>query len=258
MKEISLISKYVLYDLLRSKFIIALAILLFSMSAVFFYMDANVSKTLLSLLNIVLLLIPLVTTVFTTIHFYNSREFMEMLLSQPISRRSLFFAQWISVSLSLCIAFLAGVGSAIIIWAPQPIFIWLIICGIFLILVFTSVSFLISAMLADKTHGMGATLLTWFFFSVIYDGLVLMLLFAFSDYPLEKPVLILTALNPIDLARLLLLLKLDNAAIMGYTGTIFQDFLGTNKGIIICILILVVWLIVPLQIAWRKFYRKDF
>ena len=49
-----------------------------------FSLEDNSTKGLLTLLNIILLTIPLVTILFTTIYIYNSAEFIELLLSQPI------------------------------------------------------------------------------------------------------------------------------------------------------------------------------
>jgi hypothetical protein len=58
----------------------------------------------------------------------------------------------------------------------------------------------------------------WFYFALIYDGLILLILFSFSDYPLEKITLLLSALNPIDLGRISIMLKMDVSALMGYTA----------------------------------------
>ncbi len=62
---------------------------------------------------------------------------------------------------------------------------------------------------------------------------MLRILFAFRDYPIEKFILFLAFLNPVDLIRIIMLMQLDTAAIMGYTGAVFNEFLGSSKGIII-------------------------
>ena len=49
------LSKYVLYDILRSKIIIAYTLFLFIVSISMFQMEENSSKAMLSLLNIVLI-----------------------------------------------------------------------------------------------------------------------------------------------------------------------------------------------------------
>src|SRR3972149_2477085 len=75
------IFKYVMYDILRSKLIISYTILLFAISFGIIYTGKDVSKAVISLLNIVILIVPLISIIFGTIHFYNSREFMEMMLA---------------------------------------------------------------------------------------------------------------------------------------------------------------------------------
>jgi Cu-processing system permease protein len=67
----------------------------------------------------------------------------------------------------------------------------------------------------------------------------------------------LVSLNPIDLARIVILLKLDVSAMMGYTGAFYQNFFGSGGGIIYSLLIMIVWILLPLLIAHRKFCLKD-
>jgi Cu-processing system permease protein len=69
--------------------------------------------------------------------------------------------------------------------------------------------------------------------------------------------LILSGLNPIDMGRILILLKLDVSALMGYTGAIFQNFFGTTSGIIITTLVMFLWTILPVSLSLAKFKKKD-
>ncbi|MEO5600873.1 MAG: ABC transporter permease, partial [Cyclobacteriaceae bacterium] len=80
------IIKYVLYDLLRTRFILLYTLLLLLSTIVLFQFDSDPGKIVLSLLNIVLMVVPLVSIVFTTIHFFNSYEFIELMLAQPVNR----------------------------------------------------------------------------------------------------------------------------------------------------------------------------
>ena len=54
------LTKYVLYDILRSKIILAYTLFLLVLSVSMFQMEENSSKAMLSLLNIVLIVLPLV------------------------------------------------------------------------------------------------------------------------------------------------------------------------------------------------------
>ena len=100
--------------------------------------------------------------------------------------------------------------------------------------------------------------MVWLLGTLLYDGLILLVVTAFADYPLERALLGLTLLNPVDLARVLLLLKFDAGAMMGYTGAVFERFFGTAQGMIVAACALVVWSGLPLVLAARRFRAKDF
>src|SRR6186713_2333296 len=113
------LSRYVLYDILRSKIIIAYTAFLLVISCSMFQMEENSSKAMLSLLNIVLIVLPLVSLVFTTIHYYNSYEFIELMSSQPMSRTRILLSEYAGVSISLLSAFFVGVGVPVLIYAAD-------------------------------------------------------------------------------------------------------------------------------------------
>ena len=94
--------------------------------------------------------------------------------------------------------------------------------------------------------------------AILYDGAILGVVTAFSDYPLERPLLGLTLLNPIDLGRVLLLLHFDTAALMGYTGAVFERFFGTALGTIVAVGALLLWTALPWVLSLRRFRTKDF
>src|SRR5690606_728773 len=104
------ISKYVFYDILRNKVMLAYALFLFVVSMSLFQMEENSAKAMLSLLNIVLIVVPLVSMVFSTIHWYNSYEFVELMLTQPIGRKKVLMSEYMGIGTSLVTAFLLGVG----------------------------------------------------------------------------------------------------------------------------------------------------
>ena len=236
---------------------IAYTLFLLVISLSFFQMEANSGKAVLSLLNVVLIVVPLISLVFSTIHWYNSYEFIELMLTQPISRKKVLLSEFSGIASSLVTAFLIGVGLPVLIYNPDNIGLALIIVGTLLTLSFTSIAFLASVKSKDKSRGIGIALLLWFYFALIYDGLVLMILFSFSDYPMEKITLLLSSLNPIDLGRIYLMLQMDVSALMGYTGATYKDFFGSNIGLFYTIGIMFIWIIFPIMLAVRSFNKKD-
>ena len=251
------ISKYVLYDIVRNKVMIAYTLFLFIVSMSLFQMEENSSKAVLSLLNIVLIVIPLVSLVFSTIHWYNSYEFIELMLTQPISRRKVLLSEYAGISSSLITAILVGVGIPIFIYNFNSTGISLLLIGCLLSLVFTSIAFWASVKSKDKARGIGIALMLWFYFVLIFDGLILLIIFTFNDYPLEKVTLVLSSLNPVDLGRIFIMLHMDVSALMGYTGAIYKDFFGSSIGLLYTLGIMVIWMIVPLWLSLRSFRNKD-
>lgn len=249
--------KYVLYDILRNRIVIAYAVFLFLVSFGLLSFEENSSKAFMSLLNITLIVVPLISIVFGTIHFYNSYEFIELLLSQPFSRTSIFISQYLGVSVSLSTAFIVGMGIPIILYSPDRTGLTLIITGLLLTISFVSLSFLSSVLARDKAMGIGIALLLWFLFSLIYDGLILMLILSLSEYPVEKLTLVLVSLNPIDLGRIFVMLQMDISAMMGYTGAVYKDFFGGSGGMLYTFLIMFLWIFLPFILANRIFNRKD-
>ena len=252
------IAKYVMYDILRNRFVMLYTLFLLMVTLSMFSLDSDPGKATLSLLNIILLVVPLVSIIFTTIHFFNSYEFIELLLAQPVNRKTIFFAEFFAISLALSLAFLMGVALPMLLINFTGSTLYLILAGLSLTFVFVALAFGASVSTRDKAKAIGVTLLFWFYFTLIYDGLILYVIYSFSDYPLEKVTLMLVSLNPIDLARIIILLKLDLSALMGYTGAFYKNFFGSSLGIIYSFLFLVVWTMVPLMLAMRKFVRKDF
>jgi Cu-processing system permease protein len=251
------LSRYVLYDIFQSKVILGYTLFLFVISMALFNMEENSSKAMLSLLNIVLIVIPLISLVFATIHYYNSYEFIELMLSQPMSRTQILLSEYTGVAVSLVTAFLFGAGIPVIIYAFDETGLALLFTGCSLTLIFCSIAFFASVRSRDKARGIGAALLLWFYFALIFDGIVLMILFAFSDYPLERLTLLLSALNPIDLGRIFIMLKMDVSALMGYTGAVYKDFFGSAAGMLFTMGIMLLWMLIPLLLAVRSFKRKD-
>jgi Cu-processing system permease protein len=133
----------------------------------------------------------------------------------------------------------------------------MVLMGIILTIVFISIATLAAVLARDKARGIGVSILLWLYFALIFDGLVLFLLFQFQDYPMEKPMVVLSGLNPIDLGRILILLNMNISAMMGFTGAVFRDYFGTDAGAIIASLVLCLWMVTPIWLSTRRFSRKD-
>jgi len=158
---------------------------------------------------------------------------------------------------SMTVAFLIGIGIPVIIYSPTSTGFVLILSGVALSLSFISIAFLASVAMRDKAKGIGMSLLLWLYFAIIYDAIVLGILFSFQDYPLDNAVIGLASLNPIDMARIMVLMKMDVSALMGFTGAVYKQFFGSSLGFIYTMLLMLVWIILPLIASVRVFKKKN-
>jgi Cu-processing system permease protein len=142
--------------------------------------------------------------------------------------------------------------------AQRAALLTLLALGVVLTSVFTAIAFWIALRAEDRLRGLGMALGVWLLLGLLYDGVVLFVVAVFSDYPIERPLLLITFANPIDLGRMLMLLQLDVAALMGYTGAVFQRFFAGTSGIALASAALAGWVLVPLALGARLFRRKDF
>ena len=251
------IIKFVLQDILKNKIMLAYTVFLAVLTWGIFALEDNSSKGILTLLNTILLVIPLVSIIFSTIYLYNSGEFIELLLSQPIERKKIWISFFIGLSTSLGSAFLLGVAVPLMIFEPTMLGFIMILIGAIITAIFVAMSCLSTVLTRDKAKGIGISILLWLFFALLFDGLVLFLLYQFSDYPIEKIMVGVTACSPIDLARITILLHLDVSAMMGYTGAIFKQFFGTNLGLVSSFALLSLWVIVPFMFSLKRFKKMD-
>ncbi len=233
------------------------------LGVVLLFLNNDLSKAVITLMNVIIILVPLIGTIFGVMYYYNSREFTELLLAQPIKRSSIFLGQYFGVATSLAMSLIVGLGLPFIFYGIfNSNAIWdfslLLITGAFLTFIFTALAFVIALSNENRIKGFGYAILLWLFMAVIYDGLFLMSLLYFQEYPLDKFSLFATVLNPVDLSRVLILLKLDISALLGYTGAVFQKFFGTNFGVILSSFMLVLWVAVPTLCIWRIAKKKDF
>ena len=253
----SKIGHLVLIDIFKNKIVLIYAIVLLIITWSVFMLEDTSGKGLLTLLNVVLLVVPLMSLLFSTIYLYNSAEFIELLVSQPVKRQQIWLSLYFGLSLSLAGAFVVATIIPLLLFCSLAQALMMTITGFSVTLVFISLGFVASIVSRDKAKGIGIAILMWLYFALLFDGLVLFLLFQFAEYPIEKPMVILSIFSPLDLARINILMQMDAAALMGYTGAVFKQYFGSGLGLYITGFAMLLWVIVPLFISTRIFKRRD-
>ena len=255
------IAGYAARDLVRSRWLLAYAFFFFGATAALLRFSDTETKALLSLANVVLLVVPLANVVFGTMYISGSREFVELLLAQPVRRSQLFTGLYAGLALPVSVAAAAGIGLALLASGASPATLAIggsvALVAALLGAVFTSIATAIAYLIEDRVRGLVVAIGVWLLLAVLYDAAVLMAAVQFADYPLERPMLAAMIANPIDLARLLVLQQFDVAALLGYTGAVFQRFFG-GAGAFVAASAALLWIALPAFAGARLFHRKDF
>ena len=254
---------FCLKDLFRSRFI--LFYFLFHLAAGFGIMQyaPNASAGLGALLSLVIFLAPLCSIVFGTLYFYQSRGFQELMLAQPVGRMPLLAGQGLAVAAALGTAFCLGLGIPTILsgmggpgeYATLALFLG---GGLLLHLSFLALAFLVAISMEDRLRGFSTSLVIWLALVFLYDGALLFLLTWLSDYPLDRFTIGAILLNPVDLERILVLMRLDASVMLGYTGAVFRRFFGTSTGIAAALGAMAFWVAAPALLFFQRLRKKDF
>ena len=255
--------KFELSDLTRSRWLVAYVLGVALATDALLRFNGADQRAILGLVNVVLLIVPLVAITFGTMHLYARRDFIELLLAQPLRRRDIFTGLYLGLTIPVGVGMVVGIAVPAAwhgAWTPSlaGALGTLLAVALTLTAVFVALAFCIAVRCEDKVRGLAIAMAVWMAFAVLYDGAVLLLVSIFADASLERPMLAAMLANPVDLARVVLLLQLDISALMGYTGAVLRNAFGSAQGLVLAIFALALWVTVPLWLGGRSFVRKDF
>ncbi len=152
------IIKYSIYDLIRSKWSYIYFLFYLLLGFVLLFLNTNISKSIITLMNIIVVLTPLIGTIFGAMYYYNSKEFIMLLLAQPIKRKIIFLGQFLGLAISLSLSFLLGIGIpffsyGVLISSDIFNFISILLVGIVLTFIFSAISYNIAIANENKIKG---------------------------------------------------------------------------------------------------------
>jgi len=263
-KPIYIIAKREFLDAVRNRWFFFFAVLFIILDSTVSYSgiisggDNTFLKPAISLLNLVLILVPLMALIMGANSFTGARESWELLLIQPISRKEAMLGKYIGLGTVITATILLGFSSAGVIlilnigYSEISHFLFLILLSVLLSLIFLSIASLASIVLGEKAKSIGISFILWFWFVIVYDFILMGLTLTFGGI-----IIAVLFLNPADLVRTVLLTSIGNAALVGPAGAVLNKTFGTPTGIILSLAVLLAWLLIPLLIALFIFEKKD-
>jgi Cu-processing system permease protein len=192
------------------------------------------ARTSTSLINLVGFIVPLFALLLGVFSFISNREYLEMVVAQPISRFQVIFGKYFGLILTL-------LGSTIIGFSIPGILISLrigtegaanyalvILFSMFLGIVFTGFAILISQFTNRKQITLGIAMGFWIFFELVYGLILLGFTLYLSPSILKSSLLFGLLGNPIDIFRVISLLVVGGAEFFGPAGATLIKIVGTG------------------------------
>ena len=219
-------------------------------------------RTTASLINLVLMLIPLMGLMLGCISISGEREkgTLHYLLSHPISKREIFAGKFgglfFSLIFTITIGFALG-GIAIFFKSgSSDISKYLLDLLITIILASSviSIGMLISACTRKISKSIGIAIFVWFFLIILSDlGIIgSVILFNLGI----EPTFYLTMLNPTEVYKILSVLVLSSRfEILGPVGIYISDTMGRSGALLVLTLVLLLWTLIPFVISYQYFCR---
>jgi len=252
--------EFQLRNALRSRWVLLYGGGLLLLTALLFRFGGTAEQVVVSLLNVVLLLVPLVALLYGVLGISSAREFLELMLAQPLQRQELFWGTFGGMALPLLLLPPLSIGIPWLVFAAGrwELLLTLSLGSMVLSLIGAAAGVAFALRWEERLHAIGVAFGFWFALTILYDGFILWAGIALRDYPIEHGLLLALVLNPVDLVRVATLLQLDAAALLGYTGAALERFAGSTLGILLAAGALALWCAFPLWLALRGFLRKDF
>ena len=223
------------------------------------------SRTAVSLVQVVLLLVPLAALVFGGLALTPDRGAAELLYSQPVPRSAILIGRMLGVWLALAAAELIGFGIAGLVVQTQAGLdgLWrygaLVVTAIVITGVFLAIATLLASLNAGRrTRVLAAALVVWFITVVLFDVAVLGIASMLRSGSASRLLISATLINPVDAARTGALLAIEGTAAFGAASLALLRFTG-GMGMAAALVgfSLAVWLVAPLWLAARAVSRAD-
>jgi len=221
------------------------------------------ARVTLSLMNLVLLFVPLTGMLLGVTSLAASSDTLALLLAQPVTRGEVLAGKFLGLSAALGIAQALGFGAGGLVIAldagASQVPGFLALTGLSLLLGWLSiaVALLVAAAWPDRLKAMAAALILWLLMVVAYDLAVVGATALLRGLPLETVLLPALLVNPVDLSRVLVTLAVGSGALFGPTSAVLVRTLGTRGGVALGLAVLVIETLVPLALATRRFRTRD-
>lgn len=224
------------------------------------------SRTAASLMQLVLLLVPLTALVMGVLALTPERGGAELLYALPVARRTVLFGTLLGLFEALITAQAIGFGAAGLLIVARTGdsnfggFVAVALGSVCLTAVFLAIAAALAAgqFGRRRVRALAAALITWFVLALLFDVVVLAAASLLRSGHASRLLIVSVLVNPVDAIRTGSLLAIEGTAAFGPASLALLRFTGGASGaaMLICLSI-VVWVAAPLAWAARCLSRAD-
>lgn len=257
----------------RNRWVVSFAILFASLSLAVAYFGMITSgytgfqdfvRTSASLINLGGFLLPLFALLLGVFSFLTDREYLEILATQPVSRRGILLGKYLGLLISVLAAAALGFGLPGVVIATAigvegaGTYLVVVFFSCLLAVVFTGLSVLIALLAGRRPVALGVAVGVWIVFELVY-GLLMLATTLYLPPAIAKNVLLVgLGGNPIDVVRVLCLLEVGGPHLFGPAGATLVKLTGSSAVTMVIGLALIgIWIVTPVLLSIRVFQRQD-
>ena len=223
-------------------------------------------RTAASLVQLVLLLVPLTSLVFGVLTVTPETGAAELMFSQPASRKTILAGRLLGVFLALVSAQSIGFGAAGLVLFTRagpdgaPGFFGVVAASIVLTAVFIGIAACLGAgeSSSRRARNLAVALVIWFVAVMLFDVAALGVASLLPSGLASRVLIIGAIVNPVDAVRTGALLLVEGPAAFGAASLAFLRFTGGAVGAALWLgASIVVWMLAPLAAAVVRLNRAD-
>lgn len=224
------------------------------------------ARTAVSLVQLVLLLVPLTALVIGVLSLAPERGAAELLFSQPVARRTILLGKLLGLFQALAAAQALGFGAAgAIIYAQSGSeglggFLLLVTASLVTTAVFLGIAALLSAGVVGRrrTRALALALVVWFVAVALFDLAALGLASLLPSGTASRIVIVSAIVNPVGAVRTGTLLGIEGTGAFGAASLALLRFARGPRGVALVLgLSILFWLVVPTALAVRRLRKAD-
>jgi Cu-processing system permease protein len=222
------------------------------------------ARTAVSLVQLVVLLVPLAALLLGVLTLAPERGAAELLFAQPVARSTLLLGKLLGLFEALAAAQALGFGAAgaLIFWQVREAglgqYLLLVLSSFLLTALFLGLAALLAVAVEGRARALALALVVWFVAIGVYDVAALGIASLLPSGAASRVLIAAVLLNPVDAIRTGTLLGVEGTTAFGAASLAFLRFTRGPLGAALLLAgSVLLWLALPLWLAARRLQARD-